>query len=58
MVIQNRTISVALTCTQGQRSTQSLSITNTIEVTILTCHQLRSWGGGARASHWPEKYAK
>ena len=35
MVIQNRTISVALTCTQEQTSPQNLNITNSIEVTII-----------------------
>ena len=35
MIIQNRTISVALICSQGQKNTQNLNITNSIEVTII-----------------------
>ena len=36
MIIQTRTISVALTCTLGEKSTQNLNITNGIDVTIVT----------------------
>ena len=35
MIIQSRTMRVALTCTQEQKSTQSFNITNSIEVTII-----------------------
>ena len=47
MIVQNKTISVALTCTQGQtnkKSTQNLNITNSIEVTIIGIARA---GGGA-----------
>ena len=36
MIIQNRTISVALTCTQGQTSEKAYkNVTNSFEVTII-----------------------
>ena len=43
MMIQNRTINVALTCTKAkkQKSTQNFNITNSIEVTMVTYHQLQ-----------------
>ena len=45
MIIQNRTISVALTCTQGQtrkKSSQNPNTTTSIEVTMVTYHRLQS----------------
>ena len=35
MIIQNKTISIALTCTQEQKSTQNLNVTNSIKVTMI-----------------------
>ena len=52
MIIQNRTTSVALACTQKQtskKSTQNLNITNSIEVTIIGAAR---GGQGARTPKW------
>ena len=46
--MQNRTISVALTYTRGQVSTQNLNITNSIKVTIIG---LARGGGPASPSN-------
>ena len=54
MIIQNKTNSVALTCTQRQKSTQNLNITISIEVTIIGVamggRELRPRGPGSPPS--------